>query len=320
MEAGIADLSGTGREKRLADSRIAELGRDRASAPAATLKRISWGGILAGAILALMIQFMLGLFGLGIGLSSPMGGSAGVFSVAGLWAVLVVLVGVFAGAFAAARFAGIPSRIDGVLHGVVTWAVTGLLALYLLTSGAAALVGGAFGVLGQSVDDMTRAAQALTSNASSLGQTLRPGSGRLFMPAPASNAGEAAGQVSSDTPAPAAPAAPAPSAADRDAAYAQVVAGAAKDAEPEARAAAVDAIAETAGVARPEAERRFDTFAERYAKARSDMETSRDAAARDLGRASLAAFVAMVLGMLVGAVGGLLGTPGRLAEARAPRH
>ncbi|NDW06106.1 hypothetical protein [Jiella pacifica] len=322
-EAEIADLSGAGRDRaRHAETRINDLGRERASAPAANLWRVSWGAILAGAILALMIQFMLGLFGLGVGLSSPTGTASGIVSVGGLWAVFVVLVGVFAGAFAAGRFAGVPSRIDGALHGVVTWAVTALLALYLLSSGAASLVGGAFGVLGQSVGEMATAAEALAPGSSSLADSLKGSSEQLFAPAPRPSGGAAeaeAGAATPDQSAPAsgsaAPAAP----ADRDVVYAEVVA-ALSDGDQQARGAAVDAIAGVAGVARAEAERRFDGFAERFAQARTEMEAARRAAASALARASLAAFVAMLLGMAVGAAGGVLGRPDRVAEPRAPRH
>ena len=313
-EADIADLSGTGRDRaRHAETRINDLGRERAGPSAATFRRLSWGAILAGAILALMIQFMLGLFGLGVGLSSPTGPASGIVSLGGLWAVFVVLVGVFAGAFAAARFAGIPSRIDGALHGIVTWAVTALLALYLLTSGAASLVGGAFGVLGQSVGDMATAAEALVPGSSSLAQSLRGGSEPLFAPASRAAGADEAGASAPPAPGIAAPAA-------RDAAYAEVVAALSGGDDQEARGAAVDAVARVAGVDRAEAERRFDSFAERFAEARTTMEAARRTAASALARASLAAFVAMLLGMVVGAAGGFLGRPDHLAEARAPRH
>lgn len=319
-------MPGIGRERRHPETRVSEIGRERVAgattgATGGTLRRVSWGAILAGAILALMIQFMLGLFGLGVGLSSPGGSASGIFSVSGLWAVLVVLVGVFVGAFAAGRFAGIPSRIDGALHGVVTWAVTALLALYLLSSGAASLVGGAFGVLGQSVETMARAAETLAPGSSSLADVLEGSAQPLFAAAAAQPAAAQDGETADDASASGeqAPRSAVASRADRDAAYTQVLA-ALSAADGEARGPAVDAVARVAGVARPEAERRFAAFAERFAAARAEMESARSAAARALARASLAAFVAMLLGMAVGAAGGILGRPDRIAETRAPRH
>ncbi len=274
MEADISDLPGIGRERRHPETRIGEIGRERAASAAsvagATLRRVSWG-----AILALMIQFMLGLFGLGLGLSSPLRTDAGIFSVGGLWAVIVVLVGVFAGAFAAGRFAGIPSRIDGALHGVVTWAVTALLSLYLLTAGAASLVGGAFGVLGQSVDAMARAAETLAPGAAPVVPGLADGAQQLFAAAPAQPVTGGTDDVASGDGAPQAQPA---TQADRDAAYAQVTEALAA-ADDQARGQAVDSVARVAGVARPEAERRVNAFAERFAAARADMERARSAAA-----------------------------------------
>lgn len=295
---------------------MTELRPDRAPAPTATLRRISWGGILAGAILALMLQFMLGLFGLGVGLTSASSGAGGIVSLAGLWAVFIVLIGVFAGAYAAARFSGIPSRVDGMLHGVVTWAVTGLLALYLLTSGAASLVGGAFGVLGQSIDDLTTSAEALTARPAAMTNALDASAELLFAPAPASASGDGA------EPAPqAGAAAQSPvSATDRQAVRAEVAAALAAKDDEAMRGAAVEAIARAAGVDRAEAERRFSAFGERAAKAKSDMEAQRSAAASALARASLAAFVALLLGMVVGGLGGMLGRPGRVAGDKPSRH
>ena len=302
---------------------MTDLRTERSAGPAGALRRISWGGILAGAILALMIQFMLGLLGLGIGLTSAGGSSGGLFSLAGLWAVVVVLAGVFVGAYAAARFAGIPSRIDGMLHGVVTWAVTGLFALYLLSSGAAGLVGGAFGVIGQSVDDLTIAAEALAPGSSATTALVRDNAGTLFAPPgdrPAdAAAGTAAGPGAAEADA-AAPPVGVASASAGQASFGALSAALAEDAGESERSTAIDAIVRTAGVGRAEAERRFQALEQRVGEARAEAEAGRRAAASSLARAALAAFVAMLLGMVVGGLGGMLGRPGRVASERPSRH
>ena len=259
-----------------------------------------------------MIQFMLGLLGLGIGLTSATSVSGGLFSLAGLWAVFIVLIGVFAGAYAAARFAGIPSRIDGMLHGIVTWAVAGLFALYLLTSGAASLVGGAFGVLGQSIDEMSTAAKALAPDAGGATDPIKGSGDLLFAPPPVAEDAAVSGSAPTTQQTSSQP--------ERDAVLAEVSAAISAPDDTALRAAAVDAIARTAGVARAEAERRFTVYAERAGQARAEMEAHRTAAAGALARASLAAFVAMLLGMMVGALGGMLGRPGRVASEKSTRH
>ncbi len=144
---------------------------DRSAYAAAPLKRISWGAIVAGTILALVFQVMLALLGLGIGLATldPQAGGdnpalSTFTSVGGIWAVLTVLIATFLGAFAAARFAGSASKRDAALHGVTTWATATLVAVYLLTSGASALVTSAFGALGSTVSSLGSAVQAVVPN------------------------------------------------------------------------------------------------------------------------------------------------------------
>lgn len=302
----------------MSDLRTSDQGRDRGSAAGATFRRISWGAILAGAVLALMIQFMLGLLGLGIGLTGAealtAGSSAGtsLLSVAGIWSLLVVLIGVFAGAYAAARFAGIPDKIDGMLHGVVTWAVAGLFALYLLVSGASNMVGSAFGVLGQSFDNLASAAEILRPRSEGeLPQALRADVEMLFAapaatPVAAETGDTEDGEAANDAPASAPP--PAPT-GNRSAALARVEAALGEGADESAREAAVESIAAAAGVPRAEAERRFARFEERYQAAMTNRRQAAEAAASTLSSAAFGAFVAMLLGFAVAAGGGLFGRP-----------
>lgn len=46
----------------------------------------------------------------------------------------------------ASRLAGIPRRTDGLLHGLLTWAVVTLFTFYLLTTTMGRLIGGVTGV------------------------------------------------------------------------------------------------------------------------------------------------------------------------------
>lgn len=118
------------------------------------LKRISWGAVFAGAMLALVIQLTLGLLGLGIGLSSvdpleeqnPMSGFG---TGAAIWWGLSTLVALFLGGMVASRLAGLPRRTDGLLHGLVTWSVVTLLTFYLLSTAVGRIISGATGVAGR---------------------------------------------------------------------------------------------------------------------------------------------------------------------------
>jgi len=107
--------------------------------PAATIRRVSWAAVLAGVVVALVVQLLLSLLGVGIGASTvdalqdqdPTGGLA---TRAGMWFMGTSLVAVFLGGWVAGRLAGIPRRIDSLLHGVLTWSVATLMLFFLLTS------------------------------------------------------------------------------------------------------------------------------------------------------------------------------------------
>ena len=102
---------------------------------------------------ALVLQAILNMIGLGIGLATldPLGGdspSAGSFSIgAGLWWVISGIVASAAGGYFAGRASGKPSSSTTAYHGLFSWAVSTLAVIYLLSSAASGLVGGAFGTV-----------------------------------------------------------------------------------------------------------------------------------------------------------------------------
>ena len=108
---------------------------DTLAAPAAPLpfiRRISWAAIIAGLVVALAIELVLSLLGVGIGAStihvvngtSASAGSIGIGS--GIWFLLSTLIALFGGGWVAGRLAGMPRPIDGTLHGVIAWSLTSL--------------------------------------------------------------------------------------------------------------------------------------------------------------------------------------------------
>jgi hypothetical protein len=111
--------------------------------------RISWGAVIAGAIIALATQIVLTLIGIAIGLAtlnpatgdSPTGSALG--AGAGIWLVISSLISLFLGGFIAARLAG---KVNGWLHGLTTWGTLTLLMLLLLTTAAGQLIGAASGL------------------------------------------------------------------------------------------------------------------------------------------------------------------------------
>lgn len=128
-------------------------------------KSISWRAIFAGTLAVLSILLILNLIGLWIGLgvinpteeANPMSG-VGVGSV--IWWVLSNLIALFAGGFVAARAGVSFTNISGVLQGIMTWALYTVISAWLLTtlagniiSGVGSAVGGVLSTTGETVGD-----------------------------------------------------------------------------------------------------------------------------------------------------------------------
>lgn len=117
------------------------------------LKRASWGAIFGGAFVALAIMTMLGALGLAIGFStidpasdgSPSPKALGIG--AAIWWLVSGIVALFAGGWAAGRLSGLRRRMEGTLHGVVTWAVYTMVATIVTATLVGNLISGAMGVV-----------------------------------------------------------------------------------------------------------------------------------------------------------------------------
>lgn len=141
-----------------------------ATSPLAVGKRISWGAVFAGALLALVIQLALSLLGLGIGLGTidplqeqnPM---SGLGTGAVIWWVVTTLGSLYLGATVAARLAGVPRRTDSLLHGLLTWSVVTLLTFYLLTTAVGRIIGGVTGVAGRALSGVGSGVAAVAPDA-----------------------------------------------------------------------------------------------------------------------------------------------------------
>ncbi|MEX6508373.1 hypothetical protein [Jiella sp. M17.18] len=293
---------------------MSELRRDRTAAVVGSIRRISWGAIVAGTLLALAIQFMLGLLGLGIGLVTINAGaditaSATAFaSTAGLWTVAVALVGLFFGAYACGRLAGSPDRTDALLHGVITWATATLVVIVLLISSSSAMIGGAFGAVGNSIQGLTQAAEATAPRLGVLPPSVRNAAEAIFSQAPATVSGTASptGQDAGGNPA---PAGAAPAAQSPDAALAALAAGLSETATPDQRQAAVAVLEKFGGLSQTAAEERLQALQQQYDQAMRQARQAAAAAANAVSAGAFGAFVSLLLGLLVGALGGIAGRP-----------
>jgi len=131
------------------------------------LNRLSWGAVIAGSLIAIMIQLSFNLLGIAVGATSispenddpasPKSLATG----AAVWVGLSTLISLFIGGWLAARFAGYPNEVDGLLHGVVVWAVVMLVSLFFLGTALGRVISGLTSLLGQGLGLMGRAAQGV---------------------------------------------------------------------------------------------------------------------------------------------------------------
>jgi hypothetical protein len=141
---------------------------------------ISWGAVFAGAVMALVLQLILNMVGLGIGLATidaqaretPSATSLSLG--AGLWWVVSGVLAASAGGYTAGRLSGKPSESTTAYHGLIAWAVSTLIVVYLVSSAAANLFGGAFNSVSTAVGSAGKAAggavqTAVEATAPSLG-------------------------------------------------------------------------------------------------------------------------------------------------------
>jgi len=101
--------------------------------------RISWSAIVAGSLLALAVFFLLSLLGSAIGLSihdNVNGRSLAIGAV--VWAVIVTAAALFLGGFIASQMTTGENKIEGALYGLLVWALTFGLLLFMAAQGVKA--------------------------------------------------------------------------------------------------------------------------------------------------------------------------------------
>jgi len=99
------------------------------------LPRLSWGAIIAGVILSMIVYLIMSVLGTAIGASllSPMSkpdALRGFGFGSGVWVIVTTVVAVFVGSYYSGRCA----PVLGWLHGLLSWAVMTLLIVYGMTS------------------------------------------------------------------------------------------------------------------------------------------------------------------------------------------
>jgi hypothetical protein len=113
------------------------------------LRRTAWGAIFAGTFVAISCQLLLASLGLAIGAAAfgPESQAGNIGTFAGVWWILTAITSLFLGGLVTAWLAGFPRWVDGMIHGAVVWGLTVAVSAWLVTTGSAALAGGAMGTL-----------------------------------------------------------------------------------------------------------------------------------------------------------------------------
>jgi hypothetical protein len=284
-------------------------GAAEVAAPAAGLRRISWGAVLAGAAIVIAVHVSLSLLGFGIGMStvdpaagdSPQATSIGIG--AGAWWVISNLIALVIGGYVAARLSGMPRPGDGIIHGMLVWAVTLLITMYLLTTSVGSIVGGAFNVVGNVFSGVGQTvAQAVPQVADAAGisteQIQEQAEELLRREQPGALSAEQARSELID-------------------ALRQIVTGSEQAAQARDRAATI--IAEQAGISPEQANQRIDQLQaeiqQRADQAAAAATEAADTAASAASSAAIWAFVALLLGAGAAGSGGAMGTRNRFEHA-----
>ena len=112
-----------------------------------SLNKVSFRSIIAGVIIAVIVQLLLSLLGMGIGLVSftpttdenPFYGFG---TGAIIWLILTTVISLFAGGWVSGWLATSTNKIDRILHGLLTWALYTLLSIFLVSSSIGSVLGG----------------------------------------------------------------------------------------------------------------------------------------------------------------------------------
>jgi hypothetical protein len=268
------------------------------------LNRVSWGAVFVGVVVALVVQLILNMLGVGIGAATldPISGNnpsaAGFSMIAAIWWTASGVIAAFAGGYAAGRLAGQSTESTAGWHGLTAWALTTLVVLYLLTSALGSLLGGAY--------------TALTSTAGNVASTAG-GAVRTATQAAAPGIAQSSDPFSSIEQTLRSAAGGNDPAALRDAAIAATRAALTGDEgqAQEARERAAQAIAKAQNISIEQARTQTQQYEQQYRQTVEDAKQkaieAADVSAKAVSRGALLGSIALLLGAIAGWFGGRAG-------------
>lgn len=276
------------------------------------LKRVSWGAIFAGVVVSMVIMLALGMLGMGIGLGvvdpTEPNALAGVGIGTGIWFGLSTLIALFAGGWAAGKLAGYPRKMIGSLHGVVVWGLASLFSFYLMTTTFGMLLSGVGGVLGRGLSAVASGAQGA---APQLAQIAKEQLGDLGI-SPAGIKTEAQQFMQQAT---------GPQGEQLRESLKRYLANPNQPGSAQDRQSAINALAANQNISRQQAATRVDQMTNAYYEAQRQLQQAKGAVAQTsetvmntISTAAIWGFIAMIIGAIAAALGGMVGTPRQIEE------
>src|SRR5688500_2793518 len=156
----VTTLSGEGRHVATGDAVVTTRGRRGGlfgfhMTPG---RGVSWGAVFAGRVIGMALQIVLTLLGVAIGLGAADDSARGASIGAGIWALVAALISAWIGGRVAGAAARSRQRGDGAFHGILAWALSTLIAIWLLSSGVGRILGGAANMAGNVMGGATAGA------------------------------------------------------------------------------------------------------------------------------------------------------------------
>lgn len=275
------------------------------------VKRISWGAIFAGVVVALVIELGLGILGLGIGLgvinpATEQAPFAGVGIGAGIWFAISTVIALFAGGWVAGKMAGYPRSTTGFLHGMVMWGLATLLSFYFMTTAIGMLVSGVAGVIGRGLSLVATGIQTVAPQAMQQGQQALQQSG-ISLDAITQQGRELLGQGGGAV------------TEQQNQEFAQALQRLFANPQQfsaQDRETVINLLVQRTNMNRTEAETRVDQWITQYYQARQTAQQVQQGALQTteeafgaISRAAIWAFIGMLLGAIAAGFGGALGSP-----------
>jgi len=111
------------------------------------LRRVSWGSVIAGVLIAIVLQVTLNILGIAIGFAAltpdDPGGIGPAFDTATvIWIAASTLISIFVGGWTAGYLQGSPDEEVGTLHGLLTWALATVVVFFLFFTTTSSILSG----------------------------------------------------------------------------------------------------------------------------------------------------------------------------------